>query len=317
MPLSQRISRLALAAFTFVAMAMAAAAPAHAAPDRYNRNVLIVNQTGQTIREFYASRVTTDDWEEDILGQDVLRAGSSVRVNIDDGTGSCRFDFKAVLADGSSIIRNNINVCEINSFTFRGDQSAGGTAGDNQDRRVRIYNDAGETMREFYASRVTTDDWEEDILGQDVLRAGSSVMINIDDGTGACLFDFKAVFVSGREAIRNRINVCQISDYHFTGDAAKADNGGGSNDGRDRRVSIINARGSQLREFYATSTDTNDWGEDLLGSGVIRPGQRSTIDVDDGNNNCMYDFKAVFADGRVIVRRAINACQISEYRFSN
>lgn len=289
------------------------AGPNAAAADSYDRHVLIVNQTGQTIREFYASRVTTDDWEEDILGQDVLRNGQSVRIDIDDGTGACRFDFKAVLSNGVEIIRNNINVCQIRSFTFRADAAAGGSTGDNQDRRVRIYNDTGETMREFYASRVTTDDWEEDILGQDVLRSGQSVNVNIDDGTGACLFDFKAVFTSGREAIRNRINVCQVSDYHFTSEGAY---NGSSNDGQDRRVAIVNGRQSVLREFYASSSDTDDWGDDRLGQDVIRPGRRLTLNIDDGQNNCFYDFKAVFADGRVIVRNQMNVCQLSEYRFT-
>ena len=87
---------------------------------------------------------------------------------------------------------------------------------DGNDRRVRIINATGVTMTHFYASNSGEEDWQEDILGQDVLRSGASVVINIDDGTGACLYDFKARFSDGDELERYRINVCQISEYRYT-----------------------------------------------------------------------------------------------------
>ncbi|MCJ2035667.1 hypothetical protein [Methylobacterium sp. J-068] len=90
------------------------AGPAGAA----NRKVDIVNKTGMAISHFYASSTGTDDWEEDILGRDVVDTGETFEIDIDDGTGACRFDFKAVFDNGKSIIRKNINVCEISSFTY-------------------------------------------------------------------------------------------------------------------------------------------------------------------------------------------------------
>lgn len=84
-----------------------------------NRNVLIVNQTGETIWRFYGSRVTTNSWEEDILGSSVLANGSSVNIDFDDGTGSCMFDMKAEFQDGRSIVQNGVNVCTAAAVTFR------------------------------------------------------------------------------------------------------------------------------------------------------------------------------------------------------
>ena len=88
---------------------------------------------------------------------------------------------------------------------------------DGKDRRVTIINVTGVTMTHFYASNSGRSDWEEDILGQDVLPAGSRVRINIDDGSGACIFDFKARFADGDEVIKYRINVCEITEYRYTG----------------------------------------------------------------------------------------------------
>ncbi len=87
---------------------------------------------------------------------------------------------------------------------------------DAADRRVRIINETSYDMVRFYGSNVGTDDWEEDILGRDVLRTGRSVMVNFDDGSGYCMFDFKAVFDDGDEVIKERVNVCKIGSFRFT-----------------------------------------------------------------------------------------------------
>ncbi|MBV9786292.1 MAG: hypothetical protein JO264_21025 [Acidisphaera sp.] len=83
-----------------------------------DRNVDIVNNTGQTMIHFYASNTGTNSWEEDILGHDKLASGDTQPIDINDGTGACKFDFKAVFADGSSSVRQNVDVCSISSFTY-------------------------------------------------------------------------------------------------------------------------------------------------------------------------------------------------------
>ena len=37
----------------------------------------------------------------------------------------------------------------------------------------------------------------------------------IDDGTGACNFDFMAVTASGREIVRPNVNVCGVYEIYF------------------------------------------------------------------------------------------------------
>jgi len=87
---------------------------------------------------------------------------------------------------------------------------------DSYNRRVRVHNQTGWTMLRFYASNTSRSDWEEDILGDDVLANNASIVMKIDDGTGACMFDFKAEFTNGQELIRNNVNVCEIADYYYT-----------------------------------------------------------------------------------------------------
>ena len=83
-----------------------------------NRHVDIVNKTGMTLSEFYASNTGSNDWEEDILGRKTIDNGETFDMNIDDGTGACRFDFRAVFEGGGESIKRNVNVCQISTFTF-------------------------------------------------------------------------------------------------------------------------------------------------------------------------------------------------------
>lgn len=83
------------------------------------------------------------------------------------------------------------------------------------DRRVRIVNNTGYTMVQFYGSYRDTDSWEEDILGSSVLQSGSSVVVNFNDGTGYCIFDFKAVFSDGDEVTAFGKNVCELATFTF------------------------------------------------------------------------------------------------------
>lgn len=105
--------------FTKTAVLVALLAMGSVSAMAADRRVNIVNQTGQTMVHFYASNSGSNSWEEDILGSDTLENGATQPVDIDDGTGACKFDFKAVFASGASLERKNIDVCTISSFTYR------------------------------------------------------------------------------------------------------------------------------------------------------------------------------------------------------
>jgi hypothetical protein len=82
-----------------------------------------------------------------------------------------------------------------------------------QDRRVKVINATNITMNSFFASNVNRKSWEEDILGNSVIGPGQSMMVNINDGTGACMFDFRAVMADGRKVESYGMNVCQITSW--------------------------------------------------------------------------------------------------------
>ena len=83
-----------------------------------DRRVRSNNNTSYDIVRFYASNTGTNSWEEDILGDDILPSGYSVVINIDDGSGYCKYDFLAIFDDGDQVQASNKNVCELSEFTF-------------------------------------------------------------------------------------------------------------------------------------------------------------------------------------------------------
>ncbi|MCK0209909.1 hypothetical protein MWN33_17905 [Starkeya koreensis] len=84
-----------------------------------------------------------------------------------------------------------------------------------KDRNVDIVNESGFTITSFYASAVDEDTWEEDMLDNDTLKDGETLEAEIDDGTDACIYDFKAVFSDGDVAIKRKVNVCEIGTFTF------------------------------------------------------------------------------------------------------
>ncbi len=83
------------------------------------------------------------------------------------------------------------------------------------DRWVTIHNYTGYDIVRFHGSHIGTNSWQEDILGNSILPAGQSININFNDGTGYCVFDFRAEFNDGDVLIREDVNVCEIGNFYY------------------------------------------------------------------------------------------------------
>lgn len=77
-----------------------------------------VNQTGKPIHHIYVSEASKSSWEEDVLGDDVLAPGASVNVNFDNHT-ECKWDFKAVDANGKEYFLYGADLCTLEIINIR------------------------------------------------------------------------------------------------------------------------------------------------------------------------------------------------------
>ena len=98
--------------FAFVSMTFAGA-----------QDFVLVNNTGADIYTVNISPSGVNDWEEDILGRDVLENGESVTVTF--GLGNTPlWDIQAVFENGTSISWYEINLLEVSKVTLLGDGTA-------------------------------------------------------------------------------------------------------------------------------------------------------------------------------------------------
>ncbi|MEQ1509303.1 MAG: hypothetical protein ABL909_02745 [Sphingopyxis sp.] len=113
-----RVKYRMIGAAIIMAAASWAGSASAACNDGRDRNVTVVNGTSTTVRELYGSNVSRGTWEEDVLGANVLPSRQQIRINWDDNSCQCLFDFKAVLVDGTEIIRRRFNVCTETTWTI-------------------------------------------------------------------------------------------------------------------------------------------------------------------------------------------------------
>ena len=71
------------------------------------------NNTAQMIMRVFVSSVTSNNWEEDVLGSNVLPDRETLRINFNRSEDECNWFIKVDLADGSSREQRNVNLCRV------------------------------------------------------------------------------------------------------------------------------------------------------------------------------------------------------------
>lgn len=185
------------------------------------------------------------------------------------------------------------------------------------DKDYDIHNNTGVTMQYFYASPIHNDDWGGDRLGNRVIRPGFYETVTFNDGAGICDYDFRAEFEDGSYAEQRAVDVCRADGFNFQyttpADAAAATP---VSPGPDRVVNIYNHTGYTILNFYASSQDMTNWGDDILGNQVLTSDNYLTVDFNDGSGSCLYDFKAVLAEDMGDIEKfGLDVCAMESHTF--
>jgi hypothetical protein len=86
--------------------------------DLYDRSVVIENRSSYGLIEFRASNRNDNSWGPDLLGNMILRSGYRIKLDVDDGSGYCMYDFMATFSNGAKIRKYNIDVCTIVEYAY-------------------------------------------------------------------------------------------------------------------------------------------------------------------------------------------------------
>lgn len=85
------------------------------------------------------------------------------------------------------------------------------------DRRIRIHNESNKRIVELYASPIDAPRWDFNMINTygKIIRGGETRVADIDDGTGYCRYDLKAVRADGNVYEKYDVNVCTVTDWYL------------------------------------------------------------------------------------------------------
>lgn len=82
----------------------------------------------------------------------------------------------------------------------------------------------------------------------------------------------------------------------------------------DIYFTLYNESQRSLHYFYATPSNSGDWGPDLLRGGhTLAAGYNGTVTIADGSTECNYDFLFVMNDSTQTQVNDINICDLGSY----
>ncbi|MEO0758401.1 MAG: hypothetical protein AAFY78_16195 [Cyanobacteria bacterium J06648_16] len=80
---------------------------------------LLRNETTANLLQFYASPVTSDSWEDDLLAEEEpLVVGETLNVVIPDDGRGCMYDIKGIFADGDEVEEFGVDICDLGTYTY-------------------------------------------------------------------------------------------------------------------------------------------------------------------------------------------------------
>jgi len=103
------------------AAVLAFAAPAFT--QEAKQDFKLINATGYELKALYVSPSKSDEWGDDILGQDVLSDGQAVNVHFSPKVHTCKWDLRVTYTDdNSNAVWSDIDLCTVEKITIHYDR---------------------------------------------------------------------------------------------------------------------------------------------------------------------------------------------------
>ena len=82
-------------------------------------------------------------------------------------------------------------------------------------REMQIVNQTGFEIIEFYSSYKDEVDWGANLLTDQPIGGDDERLLDLEDGSGYCLYSFRVIFDDGEELISDDINICDLSTFTY------------------------------------------------------------------------------------------------------
>ena len=83
----------------------------------------------------------------------------------------------------------------------------------------------------------------------------------------------------------------------------------------ERPLRVNNLADATIIRLYVSPSGAEDWGADVLASGMLEPGESMLLDYDDGSGTCVFDVKAVYTTDEESILSEVNFCEIDDLSF--
>ena len=81
---------------------------------------------------------------------------------------------------------------------------------------------------------------------------------------------------------------------------------------------LINASSQSLHYFYTNPSNSDAWGDDLLGpDGTLESGEQGTVTIGDGSDQCLYDFRFETGEGALLEVFEVDICALNSYTLTD
>ncbi|MFT8245378.1 hypothetical protein [Roseomonas sp. BN140053] len=212
----------------FGLLLLAAPALARPAAAQDDPSFNLVNRSGQTIREIYASSARDQSWGRDRLGADVLPNGRSFPVRLPASSG-CQTDIRVVFQDSRAEERRAVNTCNTTDVVFGAGQggsasggkpgASGGSQATTGNPSFNLVNAGTRVLQELYATPTSQEDWGADQLGDATVPPGGRFPVRFH--VGPCRYDIRVVWEGGQSEERRDVDLCSVADVTFRDGAAR------------------------------------------------------------------------------------------------
>lgn len=88
----------------------------------------LVNKTGYTIEEVYVAPSSSNDWQEDVLGEGTLANGKTKHITFSRAGNICKWDLKVVYTDKETAEWEQFDLCTTSKIFIHYDRKTGETS---------------------------------------------------------------------------------------------------------------------------------------------------------------------------------------------
>ncbi len=82
-------------------------------------------------------------------------------------------------------------------------------------REMQIVNQTGFEIVEFFRAHKDAADWGEELLMGEAIGGYAERLLDLEDGSGYCLYSFRVIFDDGEELISEDINICDLPTFTY------------------------------------------------------------------------------------------------------